>query len=233
MEPIPETVEALGELDTYLDQGALLDQLQRTAALAQSVAPDLAGFSIAWSEYGLTFTLVATDGEIAAMDEVQYPTSGSCTEAPDGQLIVDTSDELFSESRWRTFAQTTAAAGVRSTVTFPIVDDGEVIGTVNLYGRFENTFEGKHNLLATVFKAWAPGAVTNADLSFSTRRVAEQAPTRLRDEAIIDAATGIMAVSQGVPLEAARQLLEESAARAGVPVAQLAHLIIELSKDDH
>jgi hypothetical protein len=232
MEPIPETLEALSELDTYLDHGALLDQLQRTAALAQSVAPDLAGFSIASSEHGITFTLVATDEEIAALDGVQYLTSGPCVQALDGQGIATTSDGLFSEPRWRTFAQATAAAGVCSTLTFPIVDGDAVIGTVNLYGRSENTFEGKHNLLATVFKAWAPGAVTNADLSFSTRRVAEQAPTLLREEAIIDAATGIVAVSQEVALEAARQQLEEAAARAGVPVARLAHLVIELSKDD-
>jgi hypothetical protein len=123
-------------------------------------------------------------------------------------------------------------AGVCGPLTFPIADGDEVIGTVNLYGPPENTFEGKH-LLATVFKAWAPGAVTNADLSFSTRRVAEQAPTLLREEAIIDAATNIVAVSQEVALEAARQQLEEAAARAGVPVARLAHLVIEHSKDDH
>lgn len=233
MEPIPETVEALGELDPFLDDGTLLDQLQRSAELAQGLAPDLVGFSVAAHEHGITFTVVATDDEIAALDGVQYLTNGPCVDAlDDGHGIATTSDALFSEPRWSAFAQATAAAGVRSTLTFPILDGGRVTGTVNLYGRTENTFDGKHQLLATVFSAWAPGAVTNADLTFSTRRVAQQAPAQLRDDALIAAATGILAASREVPVDAAREQLEDSAARAGVPVGKLARVIIELHNAD-
>lgn len=229
MEPITETVEALGELDPYLDDGTLLDQLQRSADLAQGLAPDLVGLSIAAHEHGITFTLVATDDEIAALDGVQYLACGPCVDAMDGgQGLATTSDDLFNEPRWSAFAQATAAAGVRSTLTFPILDGGRVTGTVNLYGRSQNTFDGKHGLLATVFSAWAPGAVTNADLSFSTRHVAEQAPAQLRDDALIAAATGILAASREVPVDIAREQLEDSAARAGVPVGRLARIIVEL-----
>lgn len=233
MEPIPETVEALGELDPYLDEGTLLDQLQRSADLAQGLAPDLVGFSIAAHEHGITFTLVATDDEIAALDGVQYLTSGPCVDAMDhGKGLATTSGDLFSEPRWSDFAQATAAAGVRSTLTFPILDGDRVTGTVNLYGRSEHTFDGKHRLLASVFSAWAPGAVTNADLSFSTRHVAEQAPAQLREDALVAAATGIVAASREVPVDAAREQLESSAARAGVPVGILARVIIELHNSD-
>lgn len=233
MEPIPETVEALDELDSHLDDDTILDQLHRSAGLARGLAPDLVGLSIAVHEHGITFTLVATDDEIAALDGVQYLTSGPCVDAMDNEHgIATTSDDLFSEPRWSAFAQATAAAGVRSTLTFPILEGDKVTGTVNLYGRTEHTFDGKHGLLATVFSAWAPGAVTNADLSFSTRRVAEQAPARLREDALISAATGILAASRSVPIEAARAQLEESAARAGVPVGKLARVIIELHDSD-
>lgn len=229
MEPIPETVEALHELDPYLDDDTLLEQLQRSAGLARGLAPGLVGFSIAAHKHGITFTLVATDAEIAALDGVQYLANGPCVDAMDDEHgIATTSDDLFSEPRWRAFAQATAAAGVRSTVTFPIVEGGKVTGTVNLYGRSEDTFVGKHQLLAAVFSAWAPGAVTNADLSFSTRHVAEQAPAQLREDALISAATGILAASREVPVDAARAQLEDSAARAGVPVGKLARVIIEL-----
>lgn len=229
MEPIPETVEALGELGSSLDDDTLLDQLRRSAGLAQGLAPDLVGFSIAAHDHGVTFTLVATDEEIAALDGVQYAASGPCVDAvDDGRGMAATSDDLFSEPRWSVFARATAAAGVRSTLTFPIVDGDRVTGTVNLYGGSENTFDGKHRLLARVFSAWAPGAVTNADLSFSTRHVAEQAPARLREDALISAATGILAASRDVPVDVAREQLESSAARAGVPVGTLARVIIEL-----
>src|SRR5688500_1686555 len=108
MEPIPETLEAFGELEPYVDDGALLDPLRRTADLARDIAPGLVGFSIASHEHGVTFTLVATDDEIAALDGVRYVIDGPCTDAVTArQGIVTTSDDLFSEPRWRAFAQAT------------------------------------------------------------------------------------------------------------------------------
>jgi hypothetical protein len=40
---------------------------------AQRLVPDLAGISVASREHGLTFTLVATDEEIAALDGGAVP----------------------------------------------------------------------------------------------------------------------------------------------------------------
>lgn len=234
MRPIPETVEALDELGAHLDDDTLLDQMDRTAALAQGLVPDLVGFSIAAHRHGVTFTLVATDDEIAGLDGVQYLTHGPCVDALEERHgLATSSGELFSEPRWHAFAQATAAAGIRSTLSFPIIEDGEVTGTVNLYGRSDDAFEGKHQLLAAVFSAWAPGAVTNADLSFSTRRLAEQAPEHLRQTALVDTATGILAASRGVTVDSARHEIEDSAARAGVPPCTLARMIIDIHhKDD-
>lgn len=233
MEPIPETLDAIAELDAYLDDGSLFDHLKRRAALAQRIAPDLAGISLASLEHGITFTMVATDDEIAALDGVQYATSGPCVDAAyDGQGVVTSSDDLFNEPRWRALAQASAAAGVQSTLTFPIMDSGEVIGTVNLYGRSHDTFDGKSTALAVIFSAWAPGAVMNADLSFSTRLLAEQAPDKLREDALIDAATGILAAHHEITVEQARERLEHSAARANLPVTKLARTIVEMMQDD-
>lgn len=232
MEPIPQTLEALAEIDTYLDESTLLEQLERTAALAQGIAPDLAGFSIASHQHGVTFTVVATDEEVAALDAVQYLTSGPCVEATDGQGLATTSEDMFNEPQWQAFAQATAAAGVRSTLTFPVVQGDRVVGTVNLYGRADTTFDGKHRLLASAFGGWAPGAVTNADLSFSTRRLAEQAPAVLRESTLLETATGFLASTYEISTDDARARLEDSAARAGVPASTLARIIVELYEDD-
>jgi GAF domain-containing protein len=233
MEPIPETLDAILELDAYLDDGTLFEELERKAALAQRIAPDLAGVSVASLEHGITFTMVATDDEIAALDGIQYATSGPCVEVvEDGRGILTRSEDLFSEPRWRVLAQASAAAGVRSTLTFPIMDGDEVSGTVNLYGRSDHTFDGKRASLADVFRAWAPGAVMNADLSFSTRLAAEQAPAKLRDDAQVDAATGILAAYLEISVERARERLGHSAARAGLPLITLARMIISMQGDE-
>lgn len=229
MEPIPETLEAIGELDPFLDDGSLLDQLLRTATRARAVAPDLVGVSVAVQEHGVTFTLVATDEEAAALDGVQYLTSGPCVEGlDDGQGMATTQEDLLSEPRWQALGRAAAAAGVRSTLTFPIAKAGRVVGTVNLYGGSSDTFAGKHQELAAVFGAWAPGAVSNADLSFSTRRTAEQAPDVLRAQAQVDAATGILAAARNVDVETALEHLVDAAQRAGVPLVKLAQTILEL-----
>ena len=233
MEPIPETVEALDELDADRDDTALTRNLVATAERAREVVPGLVGVSVALRQLDVTFTLVATDEEIATLDAVQYVSSGPCVDAIDlGHGIATSPGGLLDESRWRDFARASAAAGVHSTLTLPIVGpDGDVVATVNLYGSSTDTFEGRHEQLADVFGAWAPGAVTNADLSFSTRGAAEEAPARLEQVALVDAATGIIAAVREIPVTEARWQLEDAARRAGVPVTRLARVIVGLHDD--
>ena len=232
MEPIPETLEALDEVESYLDQANLERQLRTTVSRAEHVAPGLVGVSLAFREHGLTFTLVATDEEIATLDAVQYVASGPCVDAVDLGHGIATPDGLLSEQQWQHFARASAASGVQSTLTLPVVDGDVVVSTVNLYGRADDTFTGKHEALADVFGAWAPGAVANADLSFATRRAAEQAPTQLRDAAVVDTATGMLAAERGLSVEEARAQLNDAAHRAGIPVHRLARVLVGLDRDE-
>jgi hypothetical protein len=230
VEAIPETLEALDELDTFLDDDDhLAGRLVAAADRAREITSGLVGVSLASRELGVTFTVVATDQEIATLDSVQYLSSGPCVDAIEmGHGIATSSGGLLSESRWHDFAHASAAAGVHSTLTFPVVQDDEVIATVNLYGRDADTFVDLHDRLAAVFGGWAPGAVTNADLPFSTRHLAQQAPVRLKDRAVLDAATGVIAAQRDIPVEEAREHLEDAARRAGIPVVRLARVVLGL-----
>lgn len=232
MEPIPETLEALAEVDTYLEEGSLEQQLRTTADRAEQLAPGLVGVSLAFREHGLTFTLIATDEDIATLDAVQYIASGPCVDAVELGHGIATPDGLLSEHRWQHFARASAAAGVQSTLTFPVVDGDVVVSTVNLYGRADDTFTGKHEVLAGVFGAWAPGAVANADLTFTTRRAAQRAPAQLQEAAVVDTATGMLAAEREVTVEEARAQLHDAAHRAGVPVHRLARVLVDLHLDE-
>ena len=230
MEPIPETLAAINELDPAVDEIALLEQLMDRADRARTIAPECVGVSVASLDVGVTFTLVATSDEIAALDAVQYLAGGPCEEAIeiDQGLATVISDPL-TEATWRSFSRASAAAGVRSTLTFPVLQAGHAVGSVNLYGGSEDAFTGHHEALAEVFEAWAPGAVVNADLSFSSRRVAEQAPRQLRNQVRVDVATGIVAAFQGLDEETAHDRLRSAAQRAGVPVNRVADIVIMLN----
>jgi GAF domain-containing protein len=81
-------------------------------------------------------------------------------------------DDVLDEDRWRLYAQTSAAKGVRSSLSMPMRCDGAIVGSVNLYAASAAAFLGEEQQLARVFQADVEEAVNNADLSMSTLHAA-------------------------------------------------------------
>ena len=226
MEPIPETAEALAELGPPPGGEDLHAALTDLADRASALVPDLVAVSIAKLDRGHTFTLVASNRDAAALDGVQYAAAGPCVDGAHlDQVQTYREHDGLDEARWHLFAEATATRGIRSTLTLPVVEDGEVEGTVNLYAGSPNAFDGHHEALAETFGAWAVGAVTNADLGFLTRREARATPQRIRD--LVDAAAAVLADDLGLDLEDADARLERAARRAGISVADLADVILD------
>jgi GAF domain-containing protein len=228
MEPIPETVEAVDELDPSVDDFDILQHLTDLATRAQEIVPDLVGVSVGRISERLTFTLVATAAEIAVLDGIQYIAGGPCVDGAHSKEPREFNrDDVLDEEGWRLFAEATAARAVHSTLTLPVVTEGRVVGTVNLYAASERAFVGHHEALAEVFGAWAAGAVANADLSFTTRKDAQAAPQHVQEGHIIDVATGIVAAQLGVDIDTARIRLRDAAIRAGVTLIDLARSVVD------
>ena len=119
---------------------------------------------------GLTFTLVATSEQVATIDAAQYLDGGPCVDVANGSDVLDVEiPDLLDEGRWSAFARTSAAHGVRSTLSLPIVRNGQLLGGVNLYAADSHAFEGRHEALAMALGASAVGAVADADLEFTSR----------------------------------------------------------------
>jgi GAF domain-containing protein len=228
MEPIPETVEAIEEFGPFAE-GDLLGELRQQGIRVRGLVPDLVGLSLASVEHDVTLTLVASSEEIAVLDGVQYLFGGPCVDAVEANAVREyNDDDVLDERAWQQFSLATAHAAVASTLTLPVLAEDLVVGSVNLYAASRNAFGDMHQEIADVFHAWAPGAVTNADLSFDTRKAAEQAPERLRANLRVDLATGILAASSGISLDAARDELTQAARRAGVDEVALAESVIEI-----
>jgi GAF domain-containing protein len=227
LEPIPETREALAEL-TSIDDPELDEVLASMARRARAVVPELVGLSLGLVKEDLTFTLVATNSAVASIDAVQYLDDGPCLEAVRNHpTAVETEvEDLLNEERWRLFAETSAAAGVASTLSMPILRNGQVIGGVNLYASTPEAFTGRHGLLALALDADATAAIANADLSFSTRIKAAEAPQKIRDTQVIETAVGLLATRLGRAFDEARELLRQAAARAGITEAWVARVLI-------
>lgn len=229
VEPIPETIEVDDEFGPFSDDDLLRQLLERSDRV-KALVPDCVGMTLSSRAHGVTLTLVATSAEMALLDGVQYLSGGPCVDALEADRVMTypAEDDVLDEGHWHDFALATAAAEVASTLTLPVITDGAVTGTINLYAASAHAFDGRHEDVARIFDAWAPGAVTNADLAFSTRKEAEQAPQRFREDMVITAAVGILAGRHPGDLEEVRELLRDAALRAGVGEAELAASIIEI-----
>ncbi|MCW2813693.1 MAG: hypothetical protein JWN84_1148 [Nocardioides sp.] len=231
MEPLPETRRALDDFGPFDDGDGndLLEELRQAAQQVRDVVPSCVGLSLGLMTNGVTFTLVATSDEVAALDGVQYLDGGPCVaSAHEGEPLTYEVGDPTDENGWTTFARAAAAHGISATLTLPILEDGRVIGSVNFYAAAPHAFDGHHERLAAIFDAWAPGAVTDADLGFETRRTAERAPEVLAEEMTVSQAVGLLMSLRGLDASGARALIEDAATRAGVSAAAVARDVIDI-----
>ena len=228
MELLPETQEAIDEFGPFGVDDDLRDDLLRCASVIRTLVPSCVGLSVASLEHGVTFTVEATSAEIALLDGVQYLEGGPCDRAAhEGEVVEYHDDDPTDEAHWQLFARSSAARNIASTLTLPLVKGAELVGTVNLYASGPRAFDGRHEQVAAVFGAWAPGAVTNADLDFDTRQTARHAPDVLRDQVVVLQAVGILMTRHGIDAGAAQDRVEQAALRAGVDPTQIAREIID------
>jgi GAF domain-containing protein len=194
------------------------------------VIPELVGLSLGLVEDGLTLTLVASVEQLAALDAVQYLDGGPCVAAVDRAEPVDVNiGDLLDEDRWRLYARVSGAVGVASSLSLPVMDGDRVVGGVNLYASTEDAFTGLHDRVAEDVGSDAELAAAKADLSFSTAKLAMEAPARIRASGDINIALGIIAESQDVTISIARERLRNAAPPAGITEAQAARAIKHIS----
>jgi GAF domain-containing protein len=228
VEPIPETVEALRELTRFGDE-SIARALLRITRNAELVVPELVGVSLSLVSENLTFTMTASAGPVAELDGMQYLAGGPCeVTLQTGVRQTYQAGNVVDEERWRLFARATAAAGIESTLSLPILEGGVAVAGINLYASTPDAFEGHHDEVADATGGWAEGAVRNADMDFTTRFQAAETPERLRAETLVDQAVGALMSQWGIPVDAAEERLRNAAQRAGISDAQMARAILGL-----
>lgn len=229
LELLPESAEALAEF-VSLEEPYLDDNLVYLGQRASEIVPELIGLSVGLVREGVTFTLVAPNSGIAALDALQYLDGGPCVavviENAPASIQTDV-HELLDEGRWSLFAKASSAVGVSSTLSLSVIDRaGQALGSINLYASTASAFTGLHDALADALGASAEGVITNADMAFTSRDRAIEAPALLRASQEIEMAVGFLAARYGEPTTEARVRLYESAARAGVSGALVARVLM-------
>lgn len=227
MEPIRETRQVLARLSKTVDED-LVERFTMLSSRVGQVVPDCVGMSLSLMPEDLTFTWLSSSFETSQLDAVQYLDGGPCVESSNiGNVIEIDSLDACEEAGWHTFALSAAAAGVRSSLSLPLRDGGAIRGGVNLYASSHGGFAGKVTDVADIFGGWAEEAVSNADLGFATRHLAEEAPERLADIDIVGQAVGLMVAAYRIDVDQARERLTQAADRAGLSETQLAEELLK------
>lgn len=210
MELLPQSREALDEyVTTAVDDVEVL--LRVIEGWAVRTVPECVALSVTLLDDDLTFTLVDDSAHVAAADP-------RADRAP-----AEASDlHALDEAGWAEMARERAFAGILSTVSLPVVEEGRAVLTIDLYASTAHAFHDRIEGLVDALGGWQAGAVTNADLGFETLRRAEAAPERLREQRLLDVAIGVVAARLGLTTRDADDLLGEAAERAGVTAVQAA-----------
>ena len=224
MEPVPEVRESawrLAEL-TGFDP---LTELDALAELAAALVPSCVGVSLTVVVDGEPFTLTSTTPPAAVLDAVQYLDDGPCVAtARTGE--VSAVPDVLDEARWQFYASAATAAGVRSSLSLPTSGpDGGTDGAINIYASDPDAFGSTAVTFAAALQVPVDHLVTNADLSFRTREYARELPARLAAKEDENVAAGMLVGLHGWTVEHARTRLREAAAKAGVPVGQVAKVL--------
>jgi GAF domain-containing protein len=225
LRPIAQTEEAFGLLDG--DEGRRLEKsVLHIGRRVREISPSCIAVSVSVVESALTFTVVASNKVGTYMDAMQYLDGGPCLDsAEEGELLA--SHAPTDESRWFMFAKAGRHLGIESTLSLPVLEDGNVVATVNLYGETSDAFDGRHEELASVCGAWASNAVTNADLGFTSAVQAAAAPDRLMSHRDLDLAAGVVSVARHLDLEEARSRISRAARLAGVSSPEFARFVLD------
>jgi GAF domain-containing protein len=224
MEPIAESAEVLRRL-TETSETDLEAALHDLALHVVELIPQCVGLSISYFDNGVTVTFLATVEQLRILDAAQYLEGGPCVDAAEKDEVVSVPG-LMDEDRWSLLAQAGASTGVRSSLSLPLRNGADVYGSVNLYGRTTDAFQGHESGIAEIFATQVGDAVTNADLSMASLNRARQGVAALESHDVMNRAAGLLASKENIAVQDAFTRLDEAASRAAVSPVDLANLVL-------
>lgn len=171
-------------------------------------------------------TVASSDARAGAVDELEYNGGdGPCLQAMrTGELV--RMPDVEREVRWGLYPQHAFAAGVRSSVSYPLFVQGAAVGAVNLYsgdaGRWSHEVEAAA-LLAVEMVAGIFREIYRIAVGLARDPVVM--PTL--GDAVIDVAVGMLVARDGSDAGHAEALIRAQAGRDNVAVTSVAQGIVD------
>ena len=213
--------------------GSLDDVLHGVALNAVRAVPGADAVSITLVDLPLR-TVAHTDDDILVLDQEQYARrQGPCLEAAETRRPVRAVIGP-DERRWPEFVSVARAAGVRATLSIPLMiapavpgGDDELVGSLNAYSRSTAAFDVFDEKLMRLYTDAAGQAVTDARRWQRLRETVGQLEEALVSRADIDQAKGVLRTQHGGTADEAFALLVERSQRENVKIRDIARRILE------
>jgi GAF domain-containing protein len=201
--------------------------LAEVATFAVQATPGADGAGVTVIEAGQADTIVASAQFVRDVDAIQYRLGeGPCISATSNGATT-ASPYLAQDPNWPNFGPLAAAVGVQSVISFPLVVDSVVFGSLNVYSHEVNAFDGSSQQVGERFAGPAAVAIHNARMLAKALRTAEQLETALRSRSIIDRAIGIIQSRSGVSGDEAFVRLRVISQREHTKLAVVAGNLVE------
>jgi len=214
---VPQTSEpfslasAAGQLLGLLVESPDLDAfLDKIVHLAAEVIIPAAGCGITVRRDGRPFSAAVSNDLAAQVDELQYGADeGPCLEALRAGTVIQV-DDLGQEDRWDGYRPHAIAHGVTSSLSLPLIVDGERLGALNLYSTIPAAFTGPPRQQAETFAAQCTAALTLSLRQVRQAQLQQQLAEAMVTSSVIDQAVGVLMGQQRCTAAAAFDLLRQA-----------------------
>jgi GAF domain-containing protein len=170
----------------------------------------------------------ATTAVVHEIDLMQYELlhEGPCISCMQTRRAV-VSGSLGGDGRWPRFGARVARLGVASTLSLPLLIDGQVVGSINVYARDKDVF-GEHAVrLGSAFGQAAAVSVYNTQLLVATQQRVENLERALVSRKVIDQAIGILRGRTGGTAEDAFSRMKHISQSENTRLAEVAEKIVD------
>jgi GAF domain-containing protein len=210
--------------EVVLDLPAV-EQLLLDAARAAAAGVGLSCGITYVARYGV-LTVASSDERANGVDEIQYGADeGPCLEALRTRTVVQVEDQV-TDTRWGAYRERAVAAGVRSSLSLPLIVDDRAAGALNVYSTQVGPLPADQEAGAMLAASQVTGVLQ------AVRRLAAgllRDPDAVRDVQArhqLDIAVGILMAQHGCTDTDARTMLDEQAKARGMSISQLATELI-------
>jgi GAF domain-containing protein len=229
--PSAEVVNHLQDLVLNTgDVQELLDELVRfsSAVLADSA---FAFCSISLIRRQKPVTVASSEERATQLDETQYRSDGPCLTAIRDHTTIHVPD-VTREDRWPEFAAASRRVGVGSSLSIPLVLEGDAEAGLNLYSTRSHGFSGGD---IDTIEAYALRASKALRLSVRISQLAETKThlhESLASRTTIDLAAGVLMAQNRCNHTTAMQILTIAASARDLTVADVAASILASIAED-